>query len=501
MASQYDCIIIGGGVGGLTAGAYLARAGISTLVLEKNEHVGGCTGSFFAEGYTFDVGGFPQYDQIHLLRELGVEDQVRFITMGTPAIALFYPGVTAYAPRPLNEFIDQFSGAVSAQGCDEARDAVSSMLSINMDKFMELNKQMSSSKIKFIRSLMTTNPLELWRVMRLMTQDSFTWLQKRISDPQMREYICFTYSIALAFPCARMPAFLASLIMSGFAGGLEGRWHQLIGGNIHFSLALVKAIENRGGTVRTCSEVESVMLDNGTASGVKLAGGEEIRARAVISDCGIRETIQRLVGKEFFDSAYYKKIVSLKPTPSMFKVSLGVGRRPDLPAPVNFKVCDLDQGAWWRAIDAGYLPDKPPFMLLCKSLNDPSMAPEGKYDIDVLVPAPNYHKDGDWDSIKYRERDKVVAVIAEMLPGIEEQIEFEWVFTPKDYERHLGQRGGGWLPFEPSIEQMMKTPSGDMPIAHLYCIGASVKGGAGVNAAVGTGKRCAEKVIAAMNGR
>lgn len=496
--SQYDCIIIGGGVSGLTAGAYFARANLKTLVLEKNDHVGGCAGSFFRDGYTFDVGGFPQYDQIHLLRDLGVEDRVQFISMGDPAIAMFFPEVTALAPKPLNEFLDQFKGVTSEQARSEAEKAISTMLSINMDKFMKLNKQMSSSKIKFIGGLLTTNPIELMRVMRLLTQDSTSWLKKRISDEQILEYICYTYSIALAFPCVRMPAFLASLIMSGFVGGLEGRWHQIIGGNINFSLALVEAIEMHGGEVRTDSSVEKVLLNNGTATGVKLINGEEISAKHIISASGIRETIEKLVGKEHFNPAYTDKIMPLKPTPSMFKVSLGINKRPDLPAPINFKICDLNQAAWWQAIDEGVLPDKPPFMLLCKALNDPSMAPEGKYDIDVLVPAPNYHRDGDWDTVKQRERDKVMAVINEMIPGIEEQIEFEWVFTPKDYEQHLGQQGGGWLPFEPSTKQMMKIPDMDIPVNNLYCIGSSVKGGAGINAAADTGKRCAQKIIRAM---
>ncbi len=130
---------------------------------------------------------------------------------------------------------------------------------------------------------------------------------------------------------------------------------------------------------------------------------------------GIRETVGRLVGRQYFSPEYAHKIDSLRPTPSLFKICLGLTTKPDLPAPVNFKVCELNEAAWWQEIEQGRIPEKPPVMFWSKYLVDPGMAPEGKYDIDILVPAPFQHQDGDWDHVKHRERDKVIAVMNEVI--------------------------------------------------------------------------------------
>ncbi|MCX8043013.1 MAG: NAD(P)/FAD-dependent oxidoreductase [Desulfobacterota bacterium] len=495
-ATFYDCIIIGAGVGGLTAGAFLAQSGKKTILFEKNDIIGGMATTFSFDGYTFDAGGTPQQDQIKMLQELGVADMVEFIPMGNPAIGMYFPGATFFGPKPIFEFIDQFKPFCSHQELNQLADILSTFERLDMEKYTQLNRTMSESKLRFLARLLRINPFELLKVLTLMTSSMDAWLKKRIDNETAIQILEFISALTLLFPCQRMPALLGVLIMSGFTGKLGGRWHLIKGGNINYSRALAAAMTRAGGRIETGAPVSSILIRDGCASGVILQDGRQIHARHIISNIGIKETMHVLVGDKYLEHVYIKKIDSLLPSPSMFKLCLGLNKKPDIPAPVNFKVSELDQEAWWASIEQGMMPDKPPLMFWCKYLVDASLAPPGKYDLDIVVAAPYRHRDGDWSKVKYAVRDKVIAVMREIIPDIDKAIEFEWMMTPPDLEALSGQHGGGILPIEPSVGQLMRFPDMETPIRQLYCVGATVKGGAGINGAAATGRLCAKRIAA-----
>jgi phytoene dehydrogenase-like protein len=491
---HYDCIIIGAGVGGLTAGAFLARAGKKTILFEKNDVVGGMATTFYMDGYTFDAGGTPQQDQLSMLKELGVDDMVEYIPMGNPAIGMYFPDFTIFGPKPINDFVAQFKGICSAQEMRELAAVLATFERLDMSKYTKLNQTMNESKLQFLAGLLRINPLELMKVFSLMTSSMDGWLQRKTRNRSIIQILEFISALTLLYPCERMPALLGVLIMSGFTGKLGGRWHLIKGGNINYSLAIAAAMKKAGGIIETGCPVARILIENGRACGVVLRDGRQIRAAHIISNIGIKETTHDLAGDGHFESAYVKKIDSLSPSPSLFKLCLGLHTKPDIPAPVNFKVSELNQAAWWQSIEAGVIPDKPPLMFWCKYLVDTSMAPAGRYDIDIILAAPYKHRDGDWDTMKHRERDKVIAVMNEVIPGIERQIDFEWMLTPPELEAFSGQRGGGILPVEPSVSQMMRFPDMQTPLPGLLCVGATVKGGAGINGAAHTGRLCSRKI-------
>lgn len=492
---QFDSVIIGGGVGGLTAGAYLSKAGMKTLLLEKNENIGGLAGTFFLDGYRFDVGGTPPYSLLSMLKDLGVHELVEFLPINNPAWSMYFPGFTIYGPKKKDEFLKQFQGLCTSREFQEFNDILSSVISIDMEKYSKLNQNLSESKIKFFMGLLKCNPFELMKVATLMMQDSTQWLRKNITNNDLFEVISFISGAHWMYPSARVPALLTVLILSWFTGKSSEMLHLIKGGNINYSLALEKAIERHNGVVKTNMNVKKILVKNGEARGVILENGEEIAGKSIVSNIGIRETVKYLVGIEHFEEGYVRKIESLKPSPSLFKVCLGIKKKPDLNSAINIKICDMKESAWWEAIEEGHLPEKPPLFIWNKSLIDSSMAPAGSYNVYIHTPAPYRHRDGDWDEVKKKERDKVMTVMEELIPGISGQIDFEWVLTPKDMEAYSGQEGGGILALEPSIEQFMKFPEMDLPIKNLYCVGATVKGGAGIYGAANTGKLCAQKII------
>ena len=497
---KFDCIVIGGGVSGLSTGAYLSKTGIKTLLLEKHENLGGAAGTFSLDGYRFDVGGTPSCGHIPMLRELGVDELVTFIPMGNPGWIIHFPGFTINGPQPAEEFARQFQSLCSPQELQELKDMMGALLSINMEKFTSLNQLMSKSKLKFLMNLFTINPLELIRVGTLMAQDSVKWLKKRLSSEEAFEVICFINAFIWMFPCERVPALFNILSISGFTGKIIEGWHIVKGGNITFSLALKKAIEKSGGTVKTGCKVEKILVKNGTAYGVVLEDGQEINAKFVVSNIGSKETVRHLIGVEHFDEQFVQKITSLKPSPSLFKLCLGLKKKPDLQAVINCKTNFLRETTWWEAIEQGYLPDNPPLFFWNKSMVDESRTPKGRFDIDVTVPAPLNHRDGDWDTVKHKERDKVLSELEQLIPGVSDEIDFEWILTPKDFEVYTGHEGGGILAIEPSVEQLMKFPPMEMPIRNLFCVGSTVKSGAGINNSTKMGKACAQTITTLFKG-
>lgn len=495
--THYDCIIIGAGVGGLTAGAYLSRAGKKTVLFEKNDIIGGMASTFSLNGYTFDAGGTPQQDQMEMLEELGVADQLEFIPMGSPSIGMYFPGFTMFGPKPLDDFVSQFKPFCDQRELSQLSSILSTFERLDMAKYTRLNQTMSDSKLRFLGELLKINPFELLKVFSLMTNSMDEWLKKRTGNHTILQILEFISAMTLLFPCERMPALLGVLIMSGFTGKLSGRWHLIKGGNINFSRALAAAMIQAGGRIETGKPVLRIIIENGRARGVELHDGKRISAAHIISNIGIKETIHNLSGDAYFDQSYISRIDALSPSPSLFKLCLGLNKKPDIQAPVNFIISDLDQTAWWKVIEQGAIPEKPPLMFWCKYLVDETLAPPGKYDIDIVVAAPYKHRNGDWNSVKHAVRGKVIAVLREVIPDIEQTIEFEWMMTPPELEAFCGQRGGGILPIEPSVRQMMRFPDMETPVRNLYCVGATVKGGAGINGAAATGKRCAKRITAA----
>ena len=495
--THYDCVIIGAGVGGLTAGAYLSRAGRKTILFEKNDIIGGMATTFSFNGYTFDAGGTPQQDQLEMLTELGVGDKIEFIPMGNPAISMYFPGFTLFAPKPLNDFVAQFKPFCNERELSQLSSILSTFERLDMTKYTRLNQTMSDSKLRFLAGLLQINPFELLKVLSLMTNNMHAWLKKRINNHTVIQVLEFISALTLLFPCERMPALLGVLIMSGFTGKLGGRWHLIRGGNINYSQAIATAMIQAGGLIETATPVKRIIIEDGCVQGVELHDGRRIRAKHVISNIGIKETIHDLVGDACFDQNYIKKIDALSPSPSFFKLCLGLNKKPNISTPVNFIIPGFDQASWWKSVEQETLPDKPPLMFWCKYLVDTSLAPPGKYDIDIVVAAPYRHRDGDWNSLKHATRDKILAVLGEVIPDVKRTIEFEWMMTPPEFEAFCGQRGGGILPIEPSVRQMMHFPDMETPIRNLYCVGATVKGGAGINGAAATGRRCAKRITGA----
>ncbi|HVF29158.1 MAG TPA: NAD(P)/FAD-dependent oxidoreductase, partial [Pyrinomonadaceae bacterium] len=270
--------------------------------------------------------------------------------------------------------------------------------------------------------------------------------------------------------------------------------------------ALAQAAQASGAEIRTGAEVAQIQVSKGEATSVMLAGGEEIPARAVISNADPRHTFLRLVDPANFDPDFLTKIRNYRSLGSAAKINLALA---GLPAFTALKQVDSNGRTELsgrthigpnidyleRAFDAAkygdYSPE--PYMdITIPSLTDPTLAPEGHHVMSIYVQYAPYHlKDGDWTTRREEFGDAVIKSLSAYAPNLNDLIINRQVITPLDLEREYGLTGGHILHGEPSLDQffafrpLIGWAQYRSPVRGLYLCGAGTHPGGGVTGAPG----------------
>jgi phytoene dehydrogenase-like protein len=270
--------------------------------------------------------------------------------------------------------------------------------------------------------------------------------------------------------------------------------------------ALARAAQAAGAEIRTGAEVAQIQVDKGEATAVMLAGGEELPARAVVSNADPRHTFLHLVDPAKFDPEFLIKIRNYRSLGSAAKVNLALAGLPDFTA---LKRSDSNGRAELsgrihigpnidyleRAFDAAKYGDYSPeaYMdITIPSFTDPTLAPEGKHVMSIYVQYAPYHlKDGDWTTRREEFGDAVIKSLSAYAPNLDNLIIHRQVITPSDLERTYGLTGGHVLHGEPSLDQLFAFrpligwAQYRSPVKRLYLCGAGTHPGGGVTGAPG----------------
>jgi phytoene dehydrogenase-like protein len=278
------------------------------------------------------------------------------------------------------------------------------------------------------------------------------------------------------------------------------------GGMGAFTHALSEAAKRAGAQVRTGVGVERVIVKDGRATGVVLEGGEEIAARAVVSNADPRRTFLRLVEPTDLDPDFLLKIRNYRSTGTAAKVNLALDALPSFPALKDAgadgatKLAgrihigpDIDYLE--RAFDAAKYGDyshAPYLDITIPTLTDPSLAPTGKHIMSIYVQfAPYKLKEGDWTSRREEFADAVVGTLSTYAPNVADLIIQRQTITPLDLERDYGLTGGHPLHGEMTLDQfftfrpLIGWAQYRTPIKGLYLCGAGTHPGGGVTGAPG----------------
>jgi len=479
-AAEYDVIIVGSGIGGLTCGALLSKRGYKVLVLEQHHQVGGYCSSFVRRGFVFntgveDVSGLAERGPItYLLRELGLEKEDLFVRNTTGYI---FRGreITVKA-----ENLEEFKKQLSDMFPDE-REGIS-------DFFMEAKKAYGEC-YKDTEIYGTPLPAELmvklYGERKLLDYPGehphfYDWMNKTYKEKldeyfkneDLKELLCALLSYIGTKP-EKIPA--SSALTACVSYYLYGGYFPK-GGAQRFANSLEAIIESQGGKVLTGSKVDKILVEDGEVRGVKVKG-EILKAPIIVANANAKTTFLELIGEDKLDKTFVEHIKGLKMSPSCFTVFLGV---------------DMDLSTYptlIKNLDEGY-------EIVINSNADPSLAPEGKASITILMNASYYdfpERGTEEYSKKKVEMAKILIHKAEKaIPGLSNRIIVRDAATPKTFERYTSMPEGALYSFDQSIG--VKRPYFKTPIKGLYLASASTFPGGGIEAVVISGMICANDI-------
>ncbi|MEK6280054.1 MAG: NAD(P)/FAD-dependent oxidoreductase [Acidobacteriota bacterium] len=527
---SYDIIIIGGGHNGLVAACYLAKAGLKTLVLERREVVGGASVTEeIHPGFrcsTLAHAAGPLLPQVtkdlglegHGLETIKPETRVLALTPDAGSICIYND-----TARTVSE-IEKISPTDAKSYPEFVR------------SFARIGKVLAALVTMTPPAIDNPSAGELFNLGKLGL--SFRGLGKKDAYRLLRwGPMAVADLVAEWFETETLRATVAA---RGLFGAFAGPWsagtstgllwqaamdgHAIApssfvkGGMGAVTESLAKAAQSLGVEIRTAAAVERIETTQERVSKVLLQSGEEVTARAVVSNADPRTTLLKLVDPVELDPTFLAKIRNYRALGISAKINLALSALPSFPSANvdkgdNSKLSgrihigpDIDYLE--RAFDAAkygdYSPE--PYMdITIPSLTDPSLAPKDAHVMSIYVQyAPYNLKDGDWNSRREEFADSVLSVLANYAPDLRRLIVARQVITPLDLEQTFGLSGGHIHHGEQSLDQfftfrpLIGWAQYRTPIKGLYLCGAGTHPGGGVTG--GPGSNAAREIIKDFKG-
>lgn len=489
---ELDAIVIGSGIGGLVTATQLAAKGAKVLVLERYLIPGGSAGYFERDGYRFDVGasmifGFGNKGTTNLLTRALQAVNVSLETIPDPVqIHYHLPEdldirVHRDYEKFLQELIENFPQ--EQHGIRQFYDECWKVF--NCLNAMEL---LSLEEPRYLTRVFFQHPMACLGLVKYLPLNVGDIARKYITDPTLLKFIdieCYCWSV--------VPAEMTPMINAGmvFSDRHYGGINYPKGGVGQIALKLVEGLEKAGGEIKYKARVTKIITENGRAVGVKLATGEEYRAKRIISNATRWDTFEQLLPAEEMPAAEKKWQQRYQKSPSFLSLHLGVAADV-LPLGTECHHIVLED---WQKME---LPEGTIFVSI-PTLLDPSLAPEGYHILHVFT--PSWFED--WQGIsedEYEEKKeaaagRIIERLEKIFPGLDAGLDFMEVGTPRTHRRFLGREDGTYGPIpRRKLAGLLGMPFNRTAIPGLYCVGDSTFPGQGLNAVAFSGFACAHRV-------
>jgi phytoene dehydrogenase-like protein len=537
VAQRYDAVIIGGGHNGLVSAAYLARAGMKTLVLERRHLLGGAavTEELFP-GFRFSVFSYVvSLLRPEIIRELQLPRHGLDIL---PLDGTFTPLRRGEGPksgggdylwrvndhgrtvRELRRWSAADAEAYEEYGqlmVDMAR-FIKPILSIVPPDLTSLDPRPLRPLASLARAFQRLPERQQAVFVQLMTMSAADFLAQWFETNPLKATMGASGIIG-TFQGIRSPG-TAYVLLHHYMGEIDGAfraWGIPKGGTGGVSNAIANAARAHGAEIRTEAPVARIIVKRGRAVGVALESGEEIRAKSVLSSVDARRTFVDLLEPGTLRPEFEEEVRRFKFRGSSGKVNLAVDRLPDftclpgegehLRGAISFSPSIDEMEQAYDDAKYGRWSRKPYIDMIIPTLVDPSMAPPGKHVISCFVQYAPYKlapELGGWDANREAFGDTVIDRIAEFAPNIRDVILHRDVQTPLDIERTTGLSEGNIFQGELSLEQLFfnRPVPGHArfrtPVRNLWLCGSSTHPGGGI---MGANGRIAAMEVLRSHGR
>jgi phytoene dehydrogenase-like protein len=511
---KYDVVIIGGGHNGLTAAAYLARAGRKVLVVERRHLVGGAavTEEVF-EGFRFSVCSYV----VSLLRP----EIIRELDLPRHGLEIL-PLDGTFTPMPDGNHLWRVNdhsqtrreiarhSRVDAEAYDEYGRAM-----IDMGRFVRpilgltpadptsLDPRGLKQFLFLLRRFQRLSRQDQYNQVQLMTMSAADFLDQWFETDVLKATMAASGIIG-TFLGIRSPG-TAYVLLHHYMGEIDGAfrsWGLARGGTGAISNAIAAAAMQAGVEIRTDAAVSNIRVRGNSAEAVVLANGDEIAADIVASSVDPRLTFFGLLDSGTLPDDFVESVKRYKFRGSSAKVNLALDGLPDftslpgvgrhLRGAISISPSmDYMERAYDEA-KYGRFSRRPYIDIVIPSLTDPSVAPPGKHVMSCFVQYAPYHlAEGSWDDQRDAFGDTVIDTIAQYAPNLKNVIRDRQVVTPLDLEREWGLSEGNIFQGELTLEQLffLRPVPGwaryRTPIRNLYMCGSATHPGGGIMGAPG----------------
>lgn len=479
-------LIVGAGLGGLSAALRLAGAGRQVTVIERADEPGGRAGRMEIDGYRFDTGPtvltMPELiaDALACVGE-NLTDWLDLIPLDPAYRATFADGSVINVhtdPDAMAEEIARTGSARDVEGYRRFVGYLTRLYDLERRRFIDRN-------LDSPRSLVNLDAARLFAMggLRRLSPKVGQFL----SDERLRRIFSFQAMYAGLAPQDALAIYAVIAYMDTVTGVTFPR-----GGMHEVARALAGAATKHGVTFRYRTTAERIEVVHDRATAVLTTDGERLTADVIIVNADLPVAYRDLLPERHTP----RRVRSLKYSPSCFLMHLGSG--PAGPALAHH---NISFGRAWRRtfreiIDDGQLMSDPSFLLSNPSRTDPALAPAGRQTYYVLFPTPNLTFDLDWSVLGPRYRDECLATLdARGFTGIGDDIDVERCVTPADWGA-TGLAAGAPFAAAHTLRQSgpFRAPTLDRRIGNLVFCGSNTQPGVGVPMVLLSGRLAAERV-------
>lgn len=457
-SGRFDAIVIGSGMGGMTAAALLAKLGQRVLVLEQHYVPGGFTHAFKRKGYTWDVGVHavgevtPHTMTGRLLQHL-TDGRLEWTSLGPVYDAFAFPDLDLEFP----DSPEQFRANLVAAFPREER---------AIDAYLAEVRGVANAMKGYYLARVAPRALEgvadrllARRAQRHLTRRTADVVGQLTDDPRLRAVFTAQWGYYGSVP-SRSSFAMQALVTKHFAWG----GYYPVGGSEAIAPALLQTVADAGGWTRIMADVDELLFERGRVVGVRLRDGEELRAATVISAAGVRATIERLLPLPLQQADWARQVRALGPAPA--HVCLYLGFKGDVreagASAANrwfYDTWDMEDDAWrfGQGDDAAVLYCS--FPSLKDPLHDPGPEQRHTGEVVTFVPWEAFdawrqtrwkRRGGDYDALKQELTDRLLAQLLRKMPGLKDKVDYVELSTPLSTDHFCRPISGSIYGLEPT---------------------------------------------------
>jgi len=489
---SFEVIVIGSGIGGLTAAALLARYHKRVLVCESHAIAGGAAHSFSRRGFTFDSG--PSF-------YCGLGNQRPSLNPLRQVLDLLGESLEVVSYDPLGYY--HFPEGSFRVYCDAQhyREAVAEITPQGAKELAQF-EQCLLSVYNCLKDIPTIALRADWQLIPILLTNYLPTLVKmlpqlgiiqgsvgkvmeqKVGDPWVRRLIdleCFLLSGLKAH--GTVAPELAFMLGERSRAGVE----YPVGGSGAIVAALVRGLQHWGGNLRLNAHVEQILVEGGKTVGIRLRNGEVIEAPVVISNATLWDTYTKLLREEDLPPSYRQSSLATPVVDSFMHLHLGI-RAEGLEQLTGHHV--VVQDANKDITEPGNT-----CMISIPSVWDRNLAPEGHHVVHVysLEPYTGWCKNELYQEKKKKRSQPLLCALERVIPDIRKRIVLELIGTPLTHAHYLRRYQGTYGPAIAAGKGLF--PGYQTPIKGLYRVGDSTMPGIGVPAVAASGILCANTLV------